>query len=94
MHREQPVERAHAGLDHVWPMHSITGDDQRLRETAVAVGDGVLEPWPVGSARPLKEAEQSICELLTSCFGRAVALERSQVLVDAEERVGPGSRTA
>ena len=38
LQRDQPVERAQPGLDHVRSAHAITGDDERLRQPRVAVG--------------------------------------------------------
>ena len=74
--------------------HSITGDDQRLRETAVAVGDAsprTMASRVGSSAQRGRAADRRAPDVvLPAVLSPWKAL---QVLVDAEERVGPGSRT-
>src|SRR3954452_11456595 len=73
-------------------MESIARDDERLRETAVAIGYRILEPRPVRSARSLKEVQETLGEIQALGLDSTVTLEGAQVLIDAEEHIGPGPR--
>ncbi len=70
-------------------MHPRPGDDERLRESRIAVGNGILEPRPVRSARLLKQAEEACRQILAQRFNGTVALKRAEVLLNTEEHVHP-----
>ena len=43
----KPIQRPQTDLQHVVTLHGVTGEQERVRDLAVVVGDDVLGPGPV-----------------------------------------------